>query len=360
MTSPDIPDSADAIDRDWLTAALAPRHPGVRVRAVRVSARQEWTNAHAWLAVDYDEPAGAPPTLFCKLLPADARRAAIAATGMGVREALFYERLAPRLPLRVPAAHAVRADPASGAFVMLLEDLVASGCTVSDGPTGIAPQAAGRALADLAALHVRYEDGARRAREADWVPPPPETDNDYGATMLRYGLDHHRERLSDRFAALAELYIAARPALHRLWREGPGPDTVIHGDAHIGNLFDDHGRTGFYDWGMLQLGKGLRDASYFLTMALAPADRRAHERELLRHYLAAREACGAEPVAFDAAWRAHRLYASYAVVACCQVVTFPANATPKRRVFAESLLARAEAAIAELEVREALRDFAGL
>ncbi len=360
MAPSTIPATADAIDSDWLTEALTPRYPGVRVRAVCVTARQEWTNAHAWLRVDYDEAAGAPPVLFCKLLPADARRSAIAATGMGLREALFYERLAPSLALRVPVAHAVRSDPGDGAFVMLLEDLLASGCTVSDGPSGIDPRAATRALEDLAALHVRFEDPARRAREAHWVPRPPASDNGYGAAMLHHGLTHHRERLSDRFADLAELYIEQRSALHALWCAGPGPDTVIHGDAHIGNLFDDHGRTGFLDWGMMQVGKGLRDVSYFLTMSLTPTDRRAHERKLLQHYLAAREACGGEPVDFDAAWQAHRLYASYTVIACCQVVTFPDNATAKRRIFAESLLARAEAAIKDLAVREALHEFAGL
>ncbi len=94
--------------------------------------------------------------------------------------------------------------------------------------------------------------------------------------------------------------------------------------------------------------------------AVKSENRRAHERGLLGQYLAAREALGGVPVAFDDAWRAHRLYASYTVVACCQVVTFPHDATPRRRVFAESLLARAEAAIADLGVREALRDHAGI
>lgn len=352
-----IPATADAIDAGWLSGALAPRHPGVRVRAVEVTSRQEWTNAHAWLHIDYDEAAGAPDTLFCKLLPADpARRGAIAATGMGLREALFYERLAPRLALRTPVAHAVRHDAASGAFVMLLEDLAAGACTVSDGPTGIPPARAARALADLAELHLRFEDPARRAAEADWVPPPPASDNDYGARMLRYGLENHRDRLSDRFAGLAELYIAERAALHALWSGGPGPLTVIHGDAHIGNLFMDRDRIGFYDWGMVQQGRGLRDVSYFLTMSLTPGDRREHEALLLRRYLDEREARGGAPLAFADAWQAHRLYASYAVVACCQVVTFPQNATAKRRVFAESLLARAEAAIADLRVMEALRE----
>jgi len=356
MTRIDIPVSAAEIDAAWLEQALAPRHPGVRVRSVRVRAKQEWTNAHAWLAVDYEESAGAPPVLFCKLLPADARRSAVAATGMGIREARFYEALAPSLALRTPEVHAVGSDSASGAFVLLLEDLFAGGCTVSDGPGGIAPRAAARALEELAQLHVRFEDPTRRTAEAPWVPPPPSSDNDYGASMLRYGLEHHRGRLSARFAALAELYIAKRPALHELWAAGPDPTTVVHGDAHIGNVFDDHGRVGFLDWGMLQLGHGLRDASYFLAMSLTVNDRRAHERALLAHYLSAREALDGSRIDLDEAWHAYRLYASYLVVACCQVVTFPESATPKRRVFAESLLLRAEAAIKDLEVREALRE----
>ncbi len=354
MQRPPIPPSADAIDPAWLEQALAGRHPGVRVASVRVAARQQWTNAHAWLAVDYLIAAGAPRTLFCKLAPADARRGAVIATGMGLREAAFYRDLAPHVPLRVPMAHAVLTDPASGEFALLLEDLAASGCRFSDGPAGIDPRAAAGALEDLAALHLRYEDPALRDQEAPWVPPAPRSDGGYGQAMLRYGLEHHRARLGERFAAIAEAYIADASRLLALWSEGPAPPTVIHADAHIGNLFDDHGRIGFCDWGMLHVGQGLRDVAYLLTMALAPADRRAHERELLRRYLARRVALGARGLAFDEAWLWYRAYAAYTVVACCQVVTFPPDATPKRRVFADSLLERAQAAIADLHAGEAL------
>ena len=87
---------------------------------------------------------------------------------------------------------------------------------VSDGPTSVAPAAAAQALEDLAELHVRYEDPTRRAAEAAWVPPPM-TGGDYGDVRLRYGLDHHRDRLSTHFAAIAELYLAKRQAFHALW-----------------------------------------------------------------------------------------------------------------------------------------------
>ena len=91
-------------------------------------------------------------------------------------------------------------------------------------------------------------------------------------------------------------------------------------------------------------------------MTSIPASADAIDAAWLQQALAPRHP-GAR-IGFDEAWLAHRLYASYAVLACCQVVTFPPDATPKRRVFAESLLARAEAAIADLEAREALRELA--
>lgn len=349
-----IPATAEEIDAAWLTRALSARHPGVRVAGVELVERHEATNAHARLRVDYHERAGAPEQIFCKLLPSDpVRRPAVARTGMGPREARFYAELAPKLAMRMPAVFFALHDEGDGAFALGLEDLVASGCTVSDGPTGVAPPAAARALEDLAELHVRFEDAARREREAGWVPPARH-DPSYGSTLLAHGLAHHRDRMSEQFAAISELYIARGEALHELWQAGPR--TVIHGDPHVGNLFDDRGRTGFLDWGILHAGTPLRDVGYFLCMALAIEDRRRHERALLGHYLDARARRGGAAIGFDEAWRAHRLHAAYTVVASCQIVTFPENASPARRVFSAAFLARAEAAIADLEARAALRE----
>ncbi len=105
-----VPRVVDEIDPPWLTEALQARHPGARVEAVEVTERAEVTNSHAWLAVRYAATsAPGPERLFCKLLPGEkGRREAIAATAMGLREAKFYDGLAARLALRVPAAHVVR------------------------------------------------------------------------------------------------------------------------------------------------------------------------------------------------------------------------------------------------------------
>lgn len=352
MRLPDLPEDAGELDPQTLTDLLAERHPGVRVERVDVARRQQVTNSHAWLSVTYHEPAGAPDSLFCKLLPRDDRRAQIAATGMGLREAWFYERLAPLLPLRTPLVHGVAVDEDDGAFVLLLEDLEATGCTTPDGTTGVGADAAAAALEDLAALHVRFEDPAVRAAEAPWVAPP-KLGGDYGERMLRYGLDHHRDRLRDDFAAIAELYIARRPDLQAIWVEGP--QTVIHGDPHLGNLFDDHGRVGFLDWGIISVSTPMRDVGYFLTMGMDPEVRRSHERDLLRHYLDVRAALGGTPISFDEAWLRHRLHAAYTVPASCQVVLFPDDITERRRIFAEAFLERAQSCVEDLESCAALR-----
>ena len=63
---------------------------------------------------------------------------------------------------------------------------------------------------------------------------------------------------------------------------------------------------------------------------------------------------------FDQAWLTHRVHAAYTVVACCQIVTFPENATERRRTFASAFLARSEAAIADLDSRAALKAAASL
>jgi hypothetical protein len=326
------------------------------VADVEVIDRHELTNAHALLRVRYAADAtetGAPETMFCKLAPTDERRPAILATGMGEREARFYDSLAEAVPMRVLTVHAARQDDRTGLFVLLLEDLGASGCLVPDGTWGISADAAAVALEELAAFHARYFEPARRSAEVPWVPILGPGSR-YGADMLRYGIDHHRDRLTDAFVAVAEAYIADQAALHALWHEGPA--TVIHGDPHLGNLFLDGPRVGFLDWGIINVNTPLRDVSYFMTMAMQPEQRREAERDLLRTYLQALTGAGGPDISFAEAWQAHRIHAAYTVPASCQVVTFPENASPGRRVFADAFLHRAQACLDDLDAVGALRD----
>jgi hypothetical protein len=351
-----IPASVDAITPEWLTAALQARFAGADVAAIEILERHEETTAHARLRVTYREAAGAPETMFCKLLPNDpTRRPMIAATEMGPREARFYADLAPSIAALSPAAYVTQYD--DGGFAVLLEDLVASECVVSDGTWGMPPDAAALALEDLAELHLRFEDPARRAAEAPWVKvsKPSLT---YGGPMLRDALEHHPERLNSTYIEIAHVYLEHHAQLQALWHAGP--HTIIHGDPHFGNLYLSGGRIGFLDWGIINVNTPMRDVSYFLTMALGTEDRRKHERDLLRHYLDFKRASGGTDISFDEAWLAHRVHGAYTVAASCGAAAMRDDVTPKRRVFAMGFLALAVAAVEDLESRAALRSFGGL
>jgi len=350
-----IPRTIEEIDVDWLTVALSAYDPDVDVVDVEIAEVHEVTNTHVKVHATYASPSSSVPAdFFVKLPPLDvARREAIAQTDMGRREERFYASLAPTVRLRVPACFASAFDASTCDFVIVLEDIVAGGCTISDGTVGVAPDSAAVALEELAHLHARFYDPAVRDAEVPWVPRAKHASK-YGERLLQLALDEHRDRLRDDFAELAQLYVDRGDDLQALWHSGP--NTVIHGDPHLGNLFDDHGRTGFLDWGIVNISSPMRDASYFVTMAMNVDERRANEEALLRHYVDVHNAIAPDAsISFDDAWRMHREQAAYCVPACCQIVVFPENITDKRRVFSEAFLARAEAAVTDLDALGAVR-----
>jgi hypothetical protein len=81
------------------------------------------------------------------------------------------------------------------------------------------------------------------------------------------------------------------------------PWSVIHGDAHVGNLFLDAAqRPSFVDWQMVQRGPWYLDVGYHLASALTVEDRRSSEQDLVRHYLDCLTSAGIEAPSLDDAW----------------------------------------------------------
>ena len=108
-----LPLDTAGITPGWLTEALSARHPGVRVASVDVLHERGSTNHHVRLGITYDEAAGLPDTMFAKMASLDAEhRIAIGSTGMGTREARFYDELAPSTQDEDPD-ELLRRDPAT-------------------------------------------------------------------------------------------------------------------------------------------------------------------------------------------------------------------------------------------------------
>src|SRR5215813_2061846 len=82
-----IPSGPEDVDAEWLTAALAPQFPGVRVAGVEVAEVRQVTNCHSFLDVRYDEQAGAPDHVFGKMAPLRPdRREVVLQSRMGTKE----------------------------------------------------------------------------------------------------------------------------------------------------------------------------------------------------------------------------------------------------------------------------------
>jgi len=119
-------------------------------------------------------------------------------------------------------------------------------------------------------------------------------------------------------------------------------------------VYRDGDRVGFLDWGLSRTSTHLRDVSYFLTMSVDVEERRAHQRELLQGYLDALRAAGGVDISYDDAWAAHRLHASYTVVATF-LAYMPSYAASDGVGLGDALLERSDAALADLDVVEAVR-----
>jgi Phosphotransferase enzyme family len=102
-------------------------------------------------------------------------------------------------------------------------------------------------------------------------------------------------------------------ALRALAARGEGPGwTVIHGDAHVGNLFlDAQGAPGLVDWQLVQRGHWGIDVGYHIASALATPDRDRCERDLLAHYLQCLGAHGIDAPGWDDAFDAYRAGIAY-------------------------------------------------
>ena len=351
-----LPTDAPGLTPEWFTAVLDERYPGVEVTAVTELGRSSSTNLHLRLGLEGAAAAGAPASVFAKLPPPDpTHRQAIGAAAMGAREAHFYTQVAPTISMRVPDSYlAVTED--DGGYLLLLEDLGAGDIRVSAGTWAVPGDLAGRALEELAELHVAYEDPAVRAERVAWAAPAPPGDRGPMLAKLDEVLTDHADELSEDYVTVGRLYLQHHDELDRVWNEGP--QTLIHGDPHIGNLFVDGDRVGFLDWGMTTYGSALKDVSYFLTMGVDIDDRRRMQDDLLRHYLDVRTALGGSPIAFDQAWTAHRLLAGYNVLASFLGLTPPYNA-PERQVFSGGFRHRAMASLDDLETADAIRALVG-
>ena len=305
-----IPLDVAELTPGWFSEVL-----GADVRSAQIVDQHSGTTGRA--KVRLDSGGELPDTVFVKLAPFDPRqRAFLDFTGIGVMEARFYASLAAELPVRLPRCW--HADVDGDAYIMVLEDLDASGCVYRSDPQST--------VEELAHLHAAYWESPRFDGDLAWVPERAgfgkSDGKDPAATQaagqfIHSALDTFAHEMPPVFRAIGELYASRTAEILDLWDQGER--TFIHGDPHGGNLFTHEGRTGFYDWAMCSHSPGMRDVAYYLTNSMPTEARHADEGRLLDHY---RHTLAAHGISVDS----HVIADQYRLFAVFSWVSFTSTA----------------------------------
>jgi aminoglycoside phosphotransferase (APT) family kinase protein len=302
-----IPSTVDEVTPAWLSEVL-----DAEITSVEVLDAHSGTTGRARIGIT--TAADLPGSLFVKLQPFDEeQRSFLAMIGLGVAEAKLYAAVGKELPVRTPDVWHAAYDDDSDSFIMVLEDLEAAGCRFASPEDQDVLGVAESLMDELAALHATYWD-----QELPWLGTHALSPGDsseaqermsMGAMIVQSALDQFAADLPAEFSQLGQLYIARNRDIGTLWNSS-GTPTLIHGDDHIGNLFVDRGRTGFYDWAVASRFPGMRDVAYFLCNSLPTDVRRREEATLVARYRAGLAAAGVDLDA-DLAWEQYRLFSVY-------------------------------------------------
>lgn len=219
------------------------------------------------------------------------------AVGFWPLECSFCQRLAHRVPIRVPRVYA--AAQRGSRFVLLLENLhevAGSRLFVNrDMAAGATPELARQCIETLAELHAAFWGFSSEQREELL----PTSLHPYLSPRLRsltralnaaaIGPAHRKapEVFDEDLVRVSRMALEKWDALVSHWyRE---PLTLIHGDSHLGNCFEypgpDGPRIGMIDFQGVQWCPGVRDLQYFLINSLDPAVLERHESDLIDHYV---------------------------------------------------------------------------
>ncbi|MDH6246482.1 phosphotransferase [Mycobacterium sp. OTB74] len=299
----------EALSAEWITAALQTRFPGIRIVAVTRGLTVDRITTNALFTIETAQPAPAQlPTQMCvKGYFNDTGRPICF---VGEPEASFYRDAVAATGIRSLPVLWADVDPQTRHGVILSADITATGGQFLDAHSQYSPSQVAASLEQLAQLHAtswnlpawtnvdwlaprlgRTLQGDRQAISAERIAINLTGDNGQGIPP--------RWRVADR---VINSYTALVENLRN--HSAAAGSCVIHGDAHAGNVFlDSEGQPAFTDWQLVQRGMWYLDVGYHIGSTLDVDARRAHERDLLTHYLDCLRRNGVREVpTFSQAW----------------------------------------------------------
>jgi aminoglycoside phosphotransferase (APT) family kinase protein len=302
-----LPRTVEEID-----AAVLSKVMGTTVRSVRVLGSDAGTSSRARLVLTGN---GVPESVFVKLAAKTAATRLMGELGrLGHTEVRFYNQLAPQV-IGVPNAYGAAFDTWTGRYLLVLEDLPAESCEFPDTLHPITADQASLILELLATLHATFWDRlpSNGRGPLGWLyTPSGDVTSLLTGTLMNTSIKRLAERTTipvDRGRFIADNYRAVAALV-----DTP-PHTVMHGDAHPGNMYFHGGKAGLLDWQAVRRGHPSRELAYTLITSLTPEDRRSAQSDLLDDYRRALAAAGGPDLDRNDLWLRFRQGALYAYVA---------------------------------------------
>jgi len=306
---PSVPETLqETLSPAWLTAALGRRFPAIRAESVTLGpiVSRVSTNARFRITCEADLPHDLPDHLCIKGYFADFSAWAVLSRTAGEPEAFFYRDLAEVAGVRTPRNFYADIDPETHHGVVISDDVAHEGARFLDALSDFTPDQAAQSLEQYAILHGRTWESEKLA-DPRLSPRVEATLRARGVPEISGKFDgpigtgvppelRDAERLVNVVGLLQKLLSSAEPFC------------LLHGDAHIGNLYlDAAGRPCLLDWQLVQRGPWYLDVGYHIACAIGVEDRRRTERDLLEHYLKRLAVEGGDVPTWDEAWRCIRV-----------------------------------------------------
>jgi hypothetical protein len=340
-----LPRTISGLDAPSLSTIM-----GRRVTSVSVIGGDAGTSSRARLALTGED---VPASVFVKM-PAEtvATRLMGELGRLAQTEVLFYRELSPQLT-GVPAAYGSAFDSLTGRFVLVLEDLAVDACEFPDTLHPLDKDQASMIMELLARLHATFWERLPPTGSSGPLGWVYSASGDHTSLLTGSLLNTSARRLAERTSIpveegrfIIDNYRAVAKVIDRQ------PNTVMHGDAHPGNVYFRNGEAGLLDWQAVRRGHPGRELAYTLITSMTTADRQACERDLLATYRDALAAGGGPELDPDELWLRYRQGSLYAYVA--PLITAAMGGMQVESIAIEGVK-RGVAALTDLETVAALK-----
>lgn len=305
---------------EHLTMLIQQVYPQSAVETVTVVSGRQYGDGNASTAgrcvFDVTYVQGSSNELPQRLVVKVARVGALAEHEVLYRTELdFYQRIRPEITLETPKCFGSYFDTESGTFGLIMEDLEQRGAVFMSNQIDHDAQNVRSVLDVFAKLHAKYWKSERFGTDLAWLQSH-NAGAFYSMNMDMSRVPAYINWVTSKWRFKQEMLQQIGASLDELHHQmaivenhfATLPQTLLHGDGHVGNTYRVGDKGGLLDWQLSMRGCFMHDVGYYIQTSLSVGNRRAWQRDLITSYLERLRAEGVEsPPTFDEAWMAYRL-----------------------------------------------------